>query len=382
MQMNTNHIRTTHTGSLPRPDVLVELVYAEERGQSADREAVHRRIRQAVREIVAQQQASGVEIVNDGEVGKFGYATYVTRRLTGYESQTHVPRTPRLDAAAFPRYAAWNEAQQQQAGALRVMRYACSGPVRYVGQADLQREIDNLRAATEDARAPLAFMTAASPGIIAFYQPNQYYATTEEYLWALAEAMREEYEAIVNAGFILQLDCPDLTGLTLASRQAERQADLARRIEAINQAVANLPPERMRLHLCWGNYEGPHHLDVPLKEIIHEVLKARPAGLSFEGANPRHEHEWNVFEDVTLPDGKVIIPGVLDSTTNYIEHPELVAQRLVRYAKLVGRERVIAGSDCGFGTFAGMGTVHPELVFAKLEAMAEGARMASAALWP
>lgn len=387
MQMNTDHVRTTHTGSLPRPDDLVELVYAEERGQTVDREAVHRRIRQAAGEIVAQQHAAGVEIVNDGEVGKFGYATYVTRRLTGYESQIHVPRTPRLDAAAFPRYAAWDAAQQQQQQAnFSVMRYACTGPVRYVGQADLQREIDNLKAAVEssvgEADAPLAFMTAASPGIIAFYQPNQHYATTDEYLWALAEAMREEYEAIVNAGFILQLDCPDLTGLTLAGDQAARLADLSQRIEAINHAVANLPPERMRLHLCWGNYEGPHHLDVPLKEIIHAILKASPAGLSFEGANPRHEHEWNVFEDVKLPDGKVIIPGVLDSTTNYIEHPELVAQRLIRYANLVGRERVIAGSDCGFGTFAGMGTVHPDIVFAKLEAMAEGARMASAALWP
>jgi len=379
MQLNTDHIRTTHTGSLPRPDDLVDLLYAEERGEIADRDALNARIRSAVAEVTARQRAAGIEILNDGEMGKVGYSTYVTARLTGYEDRVHVPRPPRSDAADFPRYAAWNA--KQQAGAYTIKRYACTGPVRYIGQADLQRDIDNLKAALEGTGVSTAFMTAASPGVIAHFQPNRYYPSTEEYILALAEAMREEYEAIVDAGFILQLDCPDFTGLASPAAPGQRPADLPMRVAALNHAVANIPPERMRLHLCWGNYEGPHHHDVPLKEIIRDVLEARPAGLSFEGANPRHEHEWNVFEDVTLPDGKVIIPGVLDSTTNYIEHPELVAQRLVRYAKLVGRERVIASSDCGFGTFAGTPNVHPDIVYAKLEAMAEGARLASVALW-
>jgi 5-methyltetrahydropteroyltriglutamate--homocysteine methyltransferase len=218
--------------------------------------------------------------------------------------------------------------------------------------------------------------------VISLFQPNQFYSNLEQYLEALANAMREEYEAIVQAGFILQVDCPDLTGLSGAREPGQKPADLGLRLEALNHAVANIPPERMRLHLCWGNYEGPHHLDVPLGEILPEVLAARPAGLSFEAANPRHAHEWAVFERIELPEGKVIIPGVLDTTTNYIEHPELVAERLVRYARLVGRENVVAGADCGFGTFAGTPMVHPDIVFAKIASMAEGARIASQQLWP
>jgi 5-methyltetrahydropteroyltriglutamate--homocysteine methyltransferase len=379
MQRSVDHIRTTHSGSLPRPDDLVDLLYADVTGQDLDAKAMQRRVREAVSESVQQQRAAGLEIVNDGEMGKVSYSTYVTARLTGYESRTHVPRGPRPDAAAFPRYAEWNA--RQQAGSYAIKRYACTGPVRYVGQADLQRDIDNLKAAVAGQDVADVFMTAASPGVIALFQPNQYYPSTEAYLEALAEAMREEYEAIVGAGLLLQVDCPDLTGLSGAQVPGQKPADLGLRLEALDHAVANIPPERMRMHLCWGNYEGPHHLDVPLRELIGDVLKARPAGVSFEGANPRHEHEWAVFEDVTLPDGKVIIPGVLDTTTNYIEHPELVAQRLVRYATLVGRENVIAGADCGFGTFAGTPMVHPDIVFAKLEAQAEGARLASRRLW-
>lgn len=374
----SDHIRTTHTGSLPRPDDLVDLLYAEESGETTDPARLHQRAREAAAESVRQQIAAGVEIVNDGEMSKVGYSTYVTARLTGYESRQHVPRGPRPDAAAFPRYAEWNA--QQQAGSYLIKRYACTGPVTYVGQEEVQRDIDNLKAALDGLDVSEAFMTAASPGVIALFQPNQYYPSLEQYLEAVAEAMRSEYEAIVGAGFILQLDCPDLTGMSGAQVPGQKSADLGLRLEALNHAVANLPPERMRMHLCWGNYEGPHHLDVPLKEIIGDVLKARPAGLSFEGANPRHEHEWNVFEDVRLPDDKVIIPGVLDTTTNYIEHPELVAQRLTRYAKLVGPERVIGGADCGFGTFAGTPMVHPDIVFAKLASLAEGARLASRAV--
>jgi 5-methyltetrahydropteroyltriglutamate--homocysteine methyltransferase len=333
----------------------------------------------AVAESVQQQLGAGLDVVNDGEMGKVSYSTYVTNRLTGFESHTHVPRSPRPDAAAFPRYAEWNARQQQ--GAARINRYACTGPVRYIGQAALQQDITNLQAATQGSGATEVFMTAASPGVISLFQPNQYYPTTEQYLEALAEAMREEYQAIVQAGLLLQLDCPDLTGLSGNPNPGRVPPDLGLRIEALNHAVANIPADRMRLHLCWGNYEGPHHLDVPLRELIGQVLGAKPSGLSFEGANPRHEHEWNVFQALKLPPDKVLIPGVLDTTTNYIEHPELIAQRLVRYARGVGRENVIGGADCGFGTFAGTPMVHPDIVFAKLASLAEGARLASRELW-
>jgi 5-methyltetrahydropteroyltriglutamate--homocysteine methyltransferase len=312
-------------------------------------------------------------------MSKVSYSTYVNARLTGFESHVHVPRRARPDAAAFPRYAEWNAKQQQ--GASRIKRFACMGPVRYIGQEQVQTDIANLKAALADSPATEAFMTAASPGVISLFQPNQYYPNDVDYIEALAEAMREEYEAIYQAGLILQLDCPDLTGLSRTASAGQIVADLPVRVEALNHAVAKIPPDRMRLHLCWGNYEGPHHLDVPLKEIIGEVFKARPVGLSFEGANPRHEHEWAIFEDIKLPSDKVLIPGVLDTTTNYIEHPELVCQRLVRYASLVGRENVIAGADCGFGTFAGTPMVHPDIVFAKLASMVEGAALASRQLW-
>jgi 5-methyltetrahydropteroyltriglutamate--homocysteine methyltransferase len=365
-------IRTTHTGSLPRPDDLIGLLHAQVGGELQDTRELEERISAAVAESVKQQRQVGLDVVNDGEMGKVSYSTYVTQRLSGYESHQHVPRAGRPDASAFPRYAEWNA--QQQRGAYAIKRYACTGPVKYVGKQQLQRDIDNLKPALEQGDV---FMTAASPGVISLFQPNRYYDSTHGYLQALAEAMREEYVAIVEAGFILQLDCPDLTGLSGAEVPGQKPADLGLRLEAINYAVRDLPADKMRLHLCWGNYEGPHHLDVPLEELIQDVLTARPAGLSFEGANPRHEHEWNVFESVKLPADKVLIPGVLDTTTNYIEHPELVAQRLERYARLVGPEHVMAGADCGFGTFAGPPMVHPDIVFAKLQAMVQGADIAS-----
>jgi 5-methyltetrahydropteroyltriglutamate--homocysteine methyltransferase len=379
MKRSTDAILTTHTGSLPRPDDLVELLYAEESGEGVDRAALEQCVRSAVSDSVHQQIQAGIDIVDDGEMSKVSYSTYVNARLTGFEGHVHVPRRPRPDAAAFPRYAEWN-AQQQQ-GASRIKRFACMGPVKYVGQAQLQTDLGNLKAALADSPATEAFMTAASPGVISQFQPNQFYPNDAAYIEALADAMREEYEAIYQAGFILQLDCPDLTGLSRAASPGQVPADLVLRVEALNHAVSNIPPDRMRMHLCWGNYEGPHHLDVPLKDIIGEVFKARPMGLSFEAANPRHEHEWAIFEDIKLPDGKILIPGVLDTTTNYIEHPQLVAQRLVRYAELIGRENVVAGADCGFGTFAGTPMVHPDIVFAKLAAMVEGAQLASRRLW-
>lgn len=379
MERSIDRILTTHTGSLPRPDDLVDLLYAREQGGEVAAAVVESRIAGAVSESVHQQVAVGLDVVNDGEMSKVSYATYAAGRLTGYEEKAHVPRTPRADAAAFPEYLEWSTRQQE--GSFRIQRYACTGPVRYVGHEALQRDIAHLATATRHTPAREAFMTAASPGVISVFQPNRYYPSNEQYLEALAEAMREEYEAIYRAGFILQVDCPDLTGLSYAEVPGHAPADLVPRVEALNHALANVPADRVRMHLCWGNYEGPHHLDAPLEEIIGEVLKAKCTGVSFEAANPRHAHEWTVFERIKLPDGKVLIPGVLDTTTNYIEHPELVAQRLETYARLVGKENVLAGADCGFGTFAGTPMVHPSIVFAKLGAMVEGARLASRRLW-
>jgi 5-methyltetrahydropteroyltriglutamate--homocysteine methyltransferase len=378
VQSSADRILTTHTGSLPRPDDLVEHLYAEVAGELGDRGRLNAAVRDAVAESVRQQRAAGIDIVNDGEMGKVSYSTYVTTRLTGYEERRHAPRAPRPDAADFPAYAKWDE--QRQSASFAIRRYSCTGPVTYVGRDALQRDIDNLRAAL-DGDVANAFMTAASPGVIQHFQLNQHYPTNEAYLFALADAMREEYVAIIDAGFVLQIDCPDLTGLSAMEVPGKKRSDTALRVQVLNHAVRDLPPERMRLHLCWGNYEGPHHTDVPLQDLLEDVLPARPAGLSFEGANPRHAHEWALFESVRLPDDKVLIPGVLDSTTNYIEHPELVAQRLTQYARLVGRDRVIAGTDCGFATFAGRPMVHPDIVWAKLQAMAEGARLASDQLW-
>src|SRR5712692_10100164 len=381
MKRSIDAILTTHTGSLPRPDDLVELLYAAESGDGVDQAALRECVRLAVSESVEQQLQAGIDIVDDGEMSKVSYSTYVNARLTGFEGHVHVPRRPRPEAAAFPRYAAWDA--QQQSAAARIKRFACTGPVKYVGHAQLETDIQNLKAAlsASSSASREAFMTAASPGVISLFQPNHYYPDIAAYIEALAEAMREEYEAVYQAGFILQLDCPDLTGLSRAVQPGQVQAEVRLRIEALNHAVRNIPPDRMRLHLCWGNYEGPHHLDVPLENIIADVFTARPMGLSFEAANPRHEHEWAIFEDIKLPEGKVLIPGMLDTTTNYIEHPQLVAQRLVRYAQLVGRENVIAGADCGFGTFAGTPMVHPDIVFAKLKSMVQGARIASSQLW-
>lgn len=379
MKRSTERILTTHTGSLPRPDDLIDLLYAEEAGEIADRRSLRDRVERAVADSVRRQVAVGLDVVNDGEMGKMSYATYVNGRLTGYESRQHVPRGPRADAAAFPAYAEWNARQNPSSYLIR--RFACTGPVRYVGQGALQRDIENLKSALAGVEPAEVFMTAASPGVISYFQPNQYYSTNEEYIFALADAMREEYEAISNAGFLLQVDCPDFTGLTTPIDPGERPKDLTIRVEALNRAVANIPPDRMRLHLCWGNYEGPHHYDVPLADIIDIVLAARPGGVSFEAANPRHAHEWKVFERVKLPEGKVLIPGVLDSTTNFVEHPELVAERISRYARLVGRENVIAGTDCGFGTWVGQAAVDPDIVWAKLASMADGARLASREFW-
>jgi 5-methyltetrahydropteroyltriglutamate--homocysteine methyltransferase len=378
MQRSTDRILTTHTGSLPRPPDLTAMLQALDAGAAPDPAAFEARVRRAVAEVVRQQVEAGVDIVSDGEQSKVGYATYVKHRLTGFEGESTVPI--RTDWADFP------EAAARLGRSTGVARPACNGPIAWKDKAAVLKDIANLQAAAAEARPYAVFMTAASPGVIAHFLRNQYYPSREAYLARLAEVMQEEYDAIYQAGFLLQVDCPDLAmGRHLAFADLSTGEFLkiaAANVEVLNHALREIPPERLRLHLCWGNYEGPHHRDIPLRDILGVVLKARPQAISFEGANPRHEHEWVVFREVQLPDDKVIIPGVLDSTTNFIEHPELVAQRLVRYAEVVGRERVIAGSDCGFGTFARAAPqVEPEIVWAKLRAMVEGARLASARLW-
>ena len=378
MKRSTDRILTTHTGSLPRPPDLAAMLDALDTGGTLDPEAFDDRVRRAVADIVRQQVDAGIDVVSDGEQGKVGYSTYVRHRLTGFGGRSAVPR--RADWADFPEAAARGERRST------VARPACAGPIDWKDRTAVQKDVANFRAAVEAARPADAFMTAASPGVIAHFLPNTHYPSREAYLARLVDVMKEEYDAIHRAGFVLQVDCPDLAmGRHLAFpdlSNADFVKIAAANVEALNHALRDIPPDRMRLHLCWGNYEGPHHRDIPLREIVGVALKARPQALSFEGANPRHEHEWVVFREVKLPDDKIIIPGVLDSTTNFIEHPELVAQRVVRYAEVVGRERVIAGSDCGFGTFArSAAQVEPEIAWAKFRAMAEGARIASAQLW-
>jgi 5-methyltetrahydropteroyltriglutamate--homocysteine methyltransferase len=378
MQRSTERILTTHTGSLPRPSDLTATLEAMDAGTMPDSEAFDARVRRAVADVVRQQVEAGVDIVNDGEQGKVGYSTYVRYRLTGFDGQSVVP--VRADWADFP------EAAARYGRQAAVARPACNGPIAWRDHAAVQRDIANLKAALSGVNPAEAFMTAASPGVIAHFLQNEYYPSRDAYLARLADVMKEEYDAISQAGFLLQVDCPDLAmgrHLRFPELSTPEFLKIAEaNIEALNHALRDIPPDRLRLHLCWGNYEGPHHRDIPLKDILGIVLKARPQAISFEGANPRHEHEWVVFREVELPEDKVIIPGVLDSTTNFIEHPELVAQRIVRYAEVVGRERVIAGSDCGFSTFARTTfVVEPEIVWPKLRAMAEGARLASEQLW-
>src|SRR5499433_604495 len=378
MKRSTERILTTHTGSLPRPPDLSATLEALDAGTVPDPAAFEARVRRAVTEIVQQQVDAGVDIVSDGEQGKVGYSTYVRHRLTGFGGRS-VPGL-RADWADFPKAAARSERRST------VERPTCNGAIDWKDRTAVGKDVANFRAAVTAASPTDAFMTAASPGVIAHFLKNEHYPSREAYLARLADVMKEEYDAIHRAGFVLQIDCPDLAmGRHLMFHElsnAEFLKIAAANIEVLNHALRDIPADRMRLHLCWGNYEGPHHRDIPLRELLPVALKAKPQALSFEGANPRHEHEWAVLHEIRLPDDRVIIPGVLDSTTNFIEHPELVAQRLVRYAEIVGRERVIAGTDCGFMTFArSVNQVEPEIAWAKFQAMAEGARIASQQLW-
>jgi 5-methyltetrahydropteroyltriglutamate--homocysteine methyltransferase len=378
MEQSTDRILTTHTGSLPRPDGLAEQLTALDRGtlSEADSQVLPEQIRAAVSATVARQVDAGIDVLDDGEMSKFGYATYVKQRLSGFEGGNEPLALSEF--ADFPTFA--------MKTSLEVTNPACTGPVTFHGAEAVATDIANLRAAMDTSPAVEGFMNAASPGIIVDYLVNRHYADQESYLYAVADAMRHEYKAIVDAGFVLQLDCPDLAmGRHFAPKPleiGEFRSKISKRVEAINHALRDLPADRIRMHICWGNYESPHHHDVPLAEIVDIILGAHPAGLLVEAANPRHEHEWRVFEEVALPEGKVLIPGVIDTLSSYIEHPEVVAQRIVRYAQTVGRENVIAGTDCGFATFANFTPLNPEIAWAKLRTLSEGAKIASQELWP
>jgi len=380
MKRSADRFLTTHTGSLPRPDDLVRMMYAKEEGVPVDPAALAARIRAAVAEVVNKQTAAGIDIVNDGEMSKPSYATYVKDRLAGFggTGNTFVYQ----DLSAFPNLA---KRVFGDPGRSRRKTPACNGPISVRDERAAPTDADNLKAALANASASEAFMSAASPGVVSLFFRNEHYPSEDDYLFAIADAMRHEYEAVAAAGLVLQIDCPDLAmgrhiqyaNLNLAEFRKRARTH----IEALNHALANIAPDQLRIHLCWGNYEGPHHCDVPLADIIDVVFLARPNGISFEAANPRHAHEWTLFERVKLPDGKMLIPGVIESKSNFIEHPELIAQRIARYANLVGRENVIAGSDCGYGTWVGQAAVDPDVVWAKMAAMAEGARIASRQFW-
>ncbi len=380
MHRSRDRFLTTHTGSLPRPDDLIKMMYAKEEGVPVEADALAARVKTAVAELVAKQAASGVDLINDGEMSKPSYATYIKDRLDGFggTGNTFVYQ----DVHEFP---ALEKKVFGDPGRSRRKTPACNAPISVRDRQAPIVDADNLKAALANVKSTGGFMSAASPGVVSLFFRNDYYKDFESYIYAIADAMRYEYEVVAKAGLVLQIDCPDLgmgrhiqyADLSLAEFRKRAQLH----VEALNHAVANIPAEQLRMHVCWGNYEGPHHRDVPMADIIDIVFSAKPNAISFEAANPRHAHEWALFETVKLPDGKVLIPGVLESKSNFIEHPELIAQRIGRYAKLVGRENVIAGSDCGYGTWVGQAAVDPQVVFAKLAAMAEGARIASKQFW-
>ena len=382
MKRSTDRILTTHTGSLPRPDDLLRILQRKESGEPFDPAALADRVKSAVAEIVRAQIDAGVNIVNDGEMSKPSYSTYIKDRMSGFEGSEKSASLRASDLAEFRNFA---RRGANETGVAVLKRPACTGPIAYRDRDALEKDVQNMQAAVAAAHPVEAFMTAASPGVITFFLTNKFYPSHEAYLRALAAAMRTEYEAISAAGFILQVDCPDLAMSRHVQFKDLSLIDFRKTIElhidVLNDALVNVPPDRVRLHLCWGNYEGPHHHDVPLRDILDLVLKARVGAISYEASNPRHEHEWAVFKDVKIPDGMILIPGVIDSVTNFIEHPELVAQRICNVARQVGRENVIAGTDCGFATIAGSSRVDSEIAWAKFKAMAEGARLASRELW-
>jgi 5-methyltetrahydropteroyltriglutamate--homocysteine methyltransferase len=378
---SSDRILTTHVGSLPRPQEVVDLLFAQDRGEATDEKKFDATIGGAVADAVNKQAQAGVDIVSDGEMGKISYATYIRHRLTGFEPG-QVPRATPQDLDDYPAY---RDRIAASGATPKYIRPICKGPIKVKNMEPLHQDIARFKAALSKAKVTDGFMTAASPGTIAVFQPNEFYPTHEAYLEALAEAMRSEYETIVKAGLILSVDCPDLAmGRHIKFRGVDddeflKNAEL--QVAALNHALANVPADRTRLHICWGNYEGPHTRDIPGFKILPVALKAKPEFLLIEGANPRHEHEWELWKTIKLPQDKVLVPGVIGSNTNYVEHPELVAQRIVRFADIVGRDHLVAGTDCGFGTFAGFGAVYPDITWLKLKSLADGAKIASQRLW-
>jgi 5-methyltetrahydropteroyltriglutamate--homocysteine methyltransferase len=381
MKRSSERILTTHTGSLPRPEDLMASLRAKEAGEAYDAATLTAQVKSAVAEAVRTQAAAGIDIVNDGEMSKPSYATYVKDRLAGFTGE----KSSGLRAADLAEFPSFTKRGGRESGVTVIKRPSCTGPITYRDLDATRIDAENLRTGLANVKVEEAFISAASPGVVSFFLSDNYYHDHERYIRAIADAMKTEYDAIVAAGHILQVDCPDLAmsrhiqfkDLSLA----EFRKTIELHIDALNYALANVPPDRARLHLCWGNYEGPHNHDVALRDILDIVLKARPQGLSYEASNPRHEHEWTTFKEIKLPAGKVLIPGVIDSVTNFVEHPELVAQRIENLAGVVGRENVIAGTDCGFGTIAGVSRVDGTIAWAKLKSMAEGARIATSRLW-
>lgn len=378
MKTSQDRILTTHVGSLPRSKAVTDVVFAQERGETIEGAADI--VEAAVRDVVARQVKTGIDIVSDGEMSKISYATYIKDRITGFDGDS--ARRPPSDLEEFPGFL---ERLAKSGGTPEYRRPCCVGDIAVKDMGPVTEDINNMTSALEKSPPTEGFMNAASPGVIALFQPNQHYANHQDYLLALADAMAAEYRAIVDAGLILQLDSPDLgLGRHMLFKgkpddEYRTQAEL--HVRALNLALEGIPRDRVRLHVCWGNYEGPHHHDAPMEMVLPIALKANVGALLFESSNPRHAHEWQVFADAKLPDDLILIPGVLDSTTNFVEHPKLVAERICRFAKIVGRERVIAGTDCGFSTFAGFGAVDEDIVYAKLASMVEGAKIASKTLW-
>ncbi len=378
----TDRILTTHVGSLPRGADVADLLFAQERSETIDAARFDAVMTAAVADTVARQVAARIDLVSDGEMAKISYATYIKDRISGFDGDS--PRTPPADLEEYPGFL---ERQAKGGGTPSYRRPRCVGEVRPVTLAPLDDDLRRFEAARAANGNPQGFMNAASPGVIALFQPNDFYPDDDAYLEALAEAMRPEYETIAAAGLILQLDSPDLgLGRHMMYKgrsDAEYVERIGRHVDVLNHALRNIPAVQVRMHVCWGNYEGPHTHDVEMGVILPTLMRAKPAGLLFETSNPRHQHDWNFFVEMAglIPEDKVLIPGVIDSTTNFVEHPRVVAERVERFARIVGRERVIAGTDCGFSTFAGFGAVFPDIVWAKLRTLSEGAALASERLW-
>jgi 5-methyltetrahydropteroyltriglutamate--homocysteine methyltransferase len=380
MRLSTDRILTTHVGSMPRPQKLVDALLIKDRGEAYDVLQFDQTIHDAIVAVVERQTEAGIDIPSDGEASKVSYSTYMMDRLTGFGGDNQ--RKVALDLAPYPEF---REKMGRMTGSQEFRRASCIGPIAVKDLQPLQIDIANMLAAMKACGVREGFMNSASPGLVTAFQPNQYYPTHEEYVWALSDAMKQEYRMIIESGLILQLDCPDLAMARHTGFQDLSEAEFVKRaeihVEAMNAALEGIPADKVRFHVCWGNYEGPHDFDIDLIKILDVILKAKPMGILFEAANSRHAHEWKVWSQAKIPDDKVLIPGTIDSCSNYVEHPELVAQTIERFAGIVGRERVLAGTDCGFGTFAGYGKLDGEIAYKKLKALADGAAIASKRLW-